>query len=182
MPDRGQPTAFLDRDGTLIEERNYLADPDQAVLLPGVAEGLKALMDQGFRLLVVSNQSGIGRGYFSETEAHAVNARVDEMLRAQGVDIAAWYICPHAPEQPCDCRKPSPGMVDQACAAFAVDLSSSIMIGDKDIDLQLAGNTGMTGFLVTSGHADKYIAWARANGFGVYPDIPSIANALSSPS
>jgi len=173
-----QPTAFLDRDGTLIEERNYLSDPDQAVLLPGVAEGLKALAAQGFRLIVVSNQSGIGRGYFTEAEAHAVNARVGETLRAQGVDIAAWYICPHAPDQPCDCRKPSPGMIDRACAAFAVDLPASIMIGDKDIDLQLAGNRGMRGFLVTSGHADKHIAWARENGFGVFPDIPSIAESL----
>ncbi len=172
------PVAFLDRDGTLIEERNYLSNPDEAVLLPGVAEGLRALMAQGFRLVVVSNQSGIGRGYFSEADAHAVNARVDDMLRAQGVDIAAWYICPHAPEQPCDCRKPSPGMVDQACRALAVDLPASIMIGDKDIDLQLAANRGMRGFLVTSGHADKHIAWAQANGFGVFADIPSIAAAL----
>ena len=173
-----QATAFLDRDGTLIEERNYLADPDQAVLLPGAAEGLKALMARGFRLVVVSNQSGVGRGYFTEADAHAVNARVDEMLRAQGVDIAGWYICPHAPEQPCDCRKPFPGMVDQATADFPVDLPSSIMIGDKDIDLQLAANRGMRGFLVTSGHADKHIAWARENGFGVFADIPSIAAAL----
>jgi histidinol-phosphate phosphatase family protein len=173
-----QATAFLDRDGTLIEERNYLSDPDQVVMLPGVAEGLKALMKKGFRLVVVSNQSGVGRGYFSETDAHAVNARVDEILRAQGIDIAAWYICPHAPDQPCDCRKPAPGMIDQACAAFAVDLPASIMIGDKDIDLQLAANRGMTGFLVTSGHADKHIAWAEANGFGVFTDIPSIAAAL----
>ncbi len=180
MPER-QATAFLDRDGTLIEERNYLSDPDQAVLLPGVAEGLKALMNQGFRLVVVSNQSGIGRGYFTEADAHLVNARVDEMLKAEGVDIAAWYICPHTPEQPCDCRKPSPGMVDRACADFAVDLASSIMIGDKDIDLQLAANRGMRGFLVTSGHADKHIAWAEANGFGVFADIPGVAVSLSSP-
>jgi len=178
MPEAKRPVAFLDRDGTLIEERNYLSDPDQAVLLPGVAEGLHALMGLGFRLVVVTNQSGIGRGYFGEADAHAVNARVDERLRAEGVDIAAWYICPHAPEQPCDCRKPSPGMVDQACAAFAVDLPASIMIGDKDIDLQLAANRGLRGFLVTSGHADKHIAWAKANGFGVFPDIPSIVAAL----
>jgi histidinol-phosphate phosphatase family protein len=176
----GQPTAFLDRDGTLIEERNYLADPDQAVLLPGVGEGLKALTAQGFRLIVVTNQSGIGRGYFREADAHAVNARVDEMLKAQGVGIAGWYICPHAPDQPCDCRKPLPGMVDQACADFAVDLAASIMIGDKDIDLQLATARGMRGFLVTSGHAANYIAWARENGFGVFADIPSIAVYLSS--
>ena len=174
----GQPTAFLDRDGTLIEERNYLSDPDQAVLLPGAAEGLKALMDQGFRLVVVSNQSGVGRGYFTEAQAHAVNTRVDEMLKAQGVDVAAWYICPHAPEQPCNCRKPFPGMVDQASADFAVDLASSIMIGDKDIDMKLATARGMRGFLVTSGHADKHIAWARENGFGVFADIPSIAASL----
>ena len=174
----GQPTAFLDRDGTLIEERNYLSDPDQAVLLPGAAEGLKALMDQGFRLVVVSNQSGVGRGYFTEAQAHAVNTRVDEMLKAQGVDVAAWYICPHAPEQPCNCRKPFPGMVDQASADFPVDLASSIMIGDKDIDMKLATARGMRGFLVTSGHADKHIAWARENGFGVFADIPSIAASL----
>jgi histidinol-phosphate phosphatase family protein len=177
MPD-AQATAFLDRDGTLIEERNYLSDPDQAVLLPGVIEGLKALIDRGFRLVVVSNQSGIGRGYFSEPDARKVNAKVDEMLRSKGVGIAAWYICPHAPEQPCRCRKPLPGMVDQACAAFAVDLSSSIMIGDKDVDLQLAVARGMRGFLVAGGHADRHIQWARENGFGVFADIPAIAATL----
>jgi histidinol-phosphate phosphatase family protein len=180
MPE-AQPHAFLDRDGTLIEERNYLSDPDQAVLLPGVAEGLKTLMAQGFRLVVVSNQSGVGRGYFTEAQAHLVNARVDELLRAQGVDIAAWYICPHASDQSCDCRKPLPGMVDQAAADFPVDLTRSIMIGDKDIDLQLATARGMRGFLVTSGHAAKHIGWARENGFGVFADIPSIAASLSSP-
>jgi len=182
MPNAAKPTAFLDRDGTLIEECNYLADPAQAVLLPGVAEGLKSLMEQGFRLVVVSNQSGIGRGYFSEQDAHAVNARIDALLRAEGVDIAAWYICPHSPEQACDCRKPLPGMVHKACSAFVVDLPASIMIGDKDIDLQLADNLGMRGFLVTSGHAGNHIAWAKANGFGVFADIPTIAASLSSPS
>lgn len=177
MPDP-TPCAFLDRDGTLIEERNYLADPDQAVLLPGVVEGLKSLACKGFRLIVVSNQSGIGRSFFREADAHSVNGRVDEMLRDQGIEIAAWYICPHVPEQHCNCRKPAPGMIDQACAAFAVDLSASIVIGDKDTDLQLAAARELRGFLVASGHAAKHIAWARDNDFEVFADISAVAGSL----
>ncbi|ESQ85454.1 D-glycero-alpha-D-manno-heptose-1,7-bisphosphate 7-phosphatase [Asticcacaulis benevestitus] len=173
-----QRCAFLDRDGTLIEERNYLSDPNQAVLLPGVAQGLKALSAQGFRLIVLTNQSGIGRGYFTETAALSVNQRIDDMLRIQGIDIAAFYLCPHAPEALCHCRKPMPGLVEQASSAFMIDLPTSIMIGDKDTDLLLAANLGMRGFLVSSGHADTHLPWALSQGFEVFPDIASIARSL----
>lgn len=177
MPD-AKRCAFLDRDGTLIEERNYLSDPDQAMLLPGVVDGLKALIAQGFLLIIVSNQSGIGRGYFAEAAAHAVNQRVIDMLKLEGVDIAACYICPHAPEARCRCRKPLPGLIDEASSRFPINLPSSIMIGDKDIDLQLATSRGMRGFLVATGQAMEHVEWAQDNGFPVFPDILSVARNL----
>jgi D-glycero-D-manno-heptose 1,7-bisphosphate phosphatase len=173
------PCAFLDRDGTLIADLNYLSDPTQAVLLPGVVEGLKALINQGFRLIVISNQSGIGRGYFTEADAHSVNGRVDDMLCQQGVEIAAWYICPHAPNQPCQCRKPLPGMIDRACEDFKIDLSNSIMIGDKDVDLQLATTRGLRGYLVTSGCTSAHVDWAKSNGYGVFADIAAVARHVA---
>src|SRR5450631_3336914 len=173
------PCTFLDRDGTLIADRNYLSDPARAVLLPGVVEGLKALMNQGFRLIVISNQSVIGRGYFTEADAHSVNVRVDAMLRQQGVEIAAWYICPHAPDQACRCRKPLPGMIDRACEDFKIDLSHSIMIGDKDVDLQLARRRGLRGYLVAGGDTSAHVDWAKSNGYGVFDDIAAVARHVT---
>lgn len=175
-----RPCAFLDRDGTLIEERNYLADPDQAVLLPHVVDGLRALTKQGFRLIIVSNQSGIGRGYFSDIAANAVNQRVIDMLTREGVEIAACYMCPHRPEEQCHCRKPQPGMIEKACQAFSINLASSIVIGDNRTDLQLATNAQMRGFLVTTGHGKDHVAWAHDNGFAVFPDILSITRSWHS--
>ncbi|WP_137128558.1 HAD family hydrolase [Rhizobium sp. FY34] len=177
MPE-ARPCAFLDRDGTLIEECNYLSDPDQVVLLPGVVDGLKALMEKGFLLVILTNQSGIGRGYFPEAAAHDVNQRIIEMLALEGIAIAACYMCPHAPDAQCLCRKPLAGLIDEALSRFSVNLTSSIVIGDKDIDLQLAGNRGLRGFLVTTGHASEHIDWAQDNGFPVFPDILSIARQL----
>ncbi|HTV34121.1 MAG TPA: HAD family hydrolase [Methylocella sp.] len=170
----GQPCAFLDRDGTLIKDLHYLSDPSQAVLLPGAVEGLQSLAKQGFLLVVLSNQSGVGRGYFNEEAVRAVNARVHEMLHRKGVTIAAWYFCPHAPEQACHCRKPLPGLIDQACADFAIDLSRSLMIGDKDVDLRLAEGRGLPGYLISS-QASSHADWAKAHHYDVFADLAETA-------
>src|SRR5882672_393306 len=100
------PPVFLDRDGTLIVEKGYLSDPADVRIEEGVIEGLTMLMGRGHPLIVLSNQSGIGRGMFKERDAQRVNARVADMLRRDGIEITAWYLCPHAPGDPCSCRKP----------------------------------------------------------------------------
>ncbi len=144
---------FLDRDGTLNEERNYLADPDQLVLLPGVPEGLRRLQDAGFVLVVVTNQSGIGRGLYAESAMHAVNRRLSEMLAEHGVRIERIYFAPEAPGEPSRGRKPSPQFLFDARDDLGIDLAASYFIGDKAADVECGWNAGVrSSVLVRTGY------------------------------
>ena len=144
---------FLDRDGTLIVERNYLSDPAQVELLPGVAQALKRLQDGGFKLFIVTNQSGIGRGYYTVEEMHCVHDRLLAVLAREGVRIEKIYFAPEAPDQPSRGRKPSPRFLFDARDEFGVDLAQSYLIGDKLIDLECGWNAGVrTCILVRTGY------------------------------
>lgn len=156
------PAVFLDRDGTIIVEKHYLRDPDGVELETGVVEGLSRLQQRGHPLIVLSNQSGIGRGLFTEGDAQRVNERIAALLGGHGIEILAWYLCPHAPEEACDCRKPLPGMPLNASRDWQLDLVGSYVIGDKACDLELADAIGGTGILVTTGHGRDAAAWARS--------------------
>lgn len=138
-----KPAIFLDRDGTLIEERNYLCRPEDVVLLPGAGEGLRTLKQQGFSLIIVSNQSGVGRGYFTLADVEAVNARVFSEFARFGVRFDKVYIAPEPPSQPSRGRKPSPQFLFDARDELGVDLANSFMIGDKLIDLECGWNAGV---------------------------------------
>lgn len=177
-PPLAPATVFLDRDGTIIVDKHYLSDPDQVELEQGALEGLRLLGERGHPLVVVSNQSGIGRGKFDLADAHRVNARVDELLRARGVIVRGWYLCPHAPDQPCTCRKPLPGMAHRAAEELGLPLHGSWVVGDKRIDLELADAIGGTGILVTSGHGRKDLAWARAHHRPVFDDLRGVARHI----
>jgi histidinol-phosphate phosphatase family protein len=157
-----KPAIFLDRDGTIIEERNYLADPDEVKLLEGAAQGLLALGSHDLPLVIVSNQSGIGRGYFSIAQAQAVQNRLEELLAREGVTIAGWYRCPHDPSDRCACRKPLPGMIFAAARELSLDPSRSFMIGDKRCDIDLAAAVGAAGILVTTGYGAGEMDYARS--------------------
>ena len=133
---------FLDRDGTLIHDKHYLADPAGVELLPGVGEALYAYAEQGMRLFVVSNQSGVGRGFFTEDAVQSCNARLAELLAPFGVSLAATYFCPHAPEAACGCRKPGIDMWLRAQAEFNLDPAMCGMIGDKPEDLAFGAGAG----------------------------------------
>jgi len=147
---------FLDRDGTLNVERNYLADPDLLQLFPGVPESLRRLQDAGFLLYVVTNQSGIGRGYYSEADMHRVNARLEELLRPHGVRLEAIYFAPEAPDQPSRGRKPSPQFLFDVRDAHGVDLAASYMVGDKLADLECGWNAGVrASVLVRTGYGGE---------------------------
>jgi D-glycero-D-manno-heptose 1,7-bisphosphate phosphatase len=172
------PPVFLDRDGTLIVERDYLSDPDQVCIEEGAAEGLSMLMARGHPLIVLSNQSGIGRGIFKESDAQRVNARVAILLRERGVEIMAWYLCPHAPEMSCACRKPLPGMAEAASRDWDLVLSGSYMIGDKQTDLELADAIGGTGILVTTGYGLEFVEWARDHARPVFGDLQGAAEYI----
>jgi histidinol-phosphate phosphatase family protein len=127
--------AFVDRDGTLNVDSGYLKTPDEVVLVPGAAAGVRALAHAGFAIVVVSNQSGIARGYLTEADADRVDERVRELLAREGAPLTAMYRCPHLPDAGCDCRKPKPGMLTRASAELDLDLRASWMIGDKAADM-----------------------------------------------
>lgn len=153
-PTHGSTRAvFLDRDGTINVDRHYLSDPNQFELIPGAAGALRQLMDAGFRLFVVTNQSGIGRGYYSEYDMHRVNQRMLELLAPAGIQFEHIYFSPEAPEVPSYGRKPSPRFLHDARDQFGVDLSRSFMIGDKFIDVQTGWNAGtQASILVRTGY------------------------------
>lgn len=144
--------AFFDRDGTLIDDVHYVADPAHVVLRPGAAHAVKRLNDDGWLVVVVTNQSGIARGMLTEDDYRRVEARVDALFAADGARIDASYFCPHLPELtgPCDCRKPGVGMYEQAAADHAIDLARSVYVGDRIRDVEPAAKFGGLGVLVPS--------------------------------
>lgn len=139
---------FLDRDGTVIHNRHYLAEPDELDLLPGAAAALRNLADAGFLLVVVTNQSGVGRGFFPVADLERQHARMHELLALEGVELAAVYYCPHGPDEGCDCRKPLPGMLLQAARELELDLSASFMVGDEERDVAAGRAAGVTSYLL----------------------------------
>lgn len=154
IPTAKPPRAvFLDRDGTLNVDKHYLSDPEQLELIPGAGPALKRLQDAGFLLIIVTNQSGIGRGYYTEENMHAVNRRLINMLAPLGVRLTKIYYSPEAPEEPSVGRKPSPAFLFAARDALAVDLARSFMVGDKVIDLECGWNAGVQqSLLVRTGY------------------------------
>jgi len=144
---------FLDRDGTLNVEREYLADPARLELFPGVGAALRRLQDAGFLLFIVTNQSGIGRGYYTEADMHRVNERLLAELARGGVRMERIYFAPEAPDQPSRGRKPSPRFLFDARDEFGVDLARSYMVGDKIIDVECGWNAGVRrSLLVRTGY------------------------------
>lgn len=147
----GDRAVFLDRDGTIIEYVPYLSDPELVRLIPGAGQSLKTLANSGFRLVVITNQSGIQRGLYSESDYEAVNARLAELLREFGVVLDLFVFCPHLPDDRCDCRKPEPGLGFLTAAELGLSLSSSFMIGDNRSDIKFGRAIGATTILVETG-------------------------------
>jgi D-glycero-D-manno-heptose 1,7-bisphosphate phosphatase len=154
-----QPAArryvVLDRDGTLNVEKNYLSDPQELELLPGVTEGLKLLQSHGFGLVVVSNQSGVGRGLFDRDTVERINLRLKELLQREGVTLESIYYCPHSPEQNCACRKPSPAMIEQAAKDLHFDPQQSFVVGDKCSDVEMGQRVNAVTVLVRTGYGKQ---------------------------
>ena len=144
---------LLDRDGTINVEKHYLNDPDELELLPGAGEGLRYMMKLGLGLVIITNQSAIGRGYFTMERLEEIHDRLRKLLADEGVVLEGIYICPHDPTREiCVCRKPMPGMVEQAVRDFGFDPASAFMIGDKVLDIQLGQAVGATSILVRTGY------------------------------
>ena len=142
---------FLDRDGVINVDHGYVSTWEQFEFLPGASEALRELQDAGYLLIIVSNQSGIGRGYYSERDLHTLNQAIAEHLDSTlGVTLSGFYHCPHHPteaegefRQQCDCRKPAPGMIQQAVLDHGIDVKTSLLVGDKDSDIEAGRAAGV---------------------------------------
>ena len=147
-----QKTIFIDRDGTLIEEVNFLHRVEDLRYFSFTDEAVKLLKEHGFLVIVVTNQSGIGRGIYTENDMHTVHEQIQTDLTEK---LDAFYFCPHLPDEGCACRKPNLGMIEQAMNDFAIDLENSWMIGDKVLDAETGFNAGIKTALVLTGYGSK---------------------------
>ena len=168
----------LDRDGTINVERHYLADPAQVELLAGAAEGLRHLRDLGLELIVVTNQSGVGRGYFTEDTLAAIHARLVECLAAEGVELGGIYVCPHVPADGCRCRKPGPGLLEQAARERGFEPRAAFVIGDKASDIELGRRAGSTTLLVRTGYGSEVAGAGDVIADHVVEDLREAARVI----
>ncbi len=185
-----RPAVFLDRDGTMIEEAGYLSSLDQVKWFPGTKDAIRLLKRAGYLVCVVTNQGGIGLGLFDDAFVQSVHASMEAEIVASGGAIDGWYYCPHHPRAvtpelrgPCDCRKPGRAMIDAACREHNIDLAQSWVIGDRDVDVQMAAAVGARGILVTTGHGARDLAQqgrALPEGTLVARDLSeAVANVLT---
>ncbi len=150
-----KPAIFLDRDGTINEEIEYLHDPKKFKLIKNAGEGLKQLQDMGYYLIIITNQAGIGLGYFTVEDFFKVNKAMFKALAPYNVIIDRIYFCPHSINDNCNCRKPKIGFIERAKDELNIDLKNSFFIGDKTVDIMTAKNAGIKSILVKTGHAGK---------------------------
>ncbi len=169
----GRPAVFLDRDGTLIREERYLADPEGVALIPGTPEALRRLRTACFALVIVTNQSGIARGLYGFRDYEAVAQRLEEILALEGIRVDGTYFCPHHPDVDgsCDCRKPGTGMHRRAREELGLDLGRSWYVGDRVRDVLPALELGGRGLLVRTGYG-------RVEEADLPPGIPAADNLL----
>ncbi len=169
----------LDRDGTIIAERHYLSDPEQVELLPGAAEGLRRMAALGLGLIVVTNQSGVARGYFDLERVAEVHQRLRTMLAAEQVELDGIYVCPHGPDADCACRKPRPGLLLEAAERFQFAPRTCFVIGDKPCDIELGQAVGATTILVRTGYGAEYEAAGTLQADHVVDDLVAAAERIA---
>lgn len=145
------PAVFLDRDGTLNEDTGYIDSPERLILIEGASSAIKKLNAEGFKVVIITNQSGVARGYFSQEALDAVNKKLVRILEADNAYLDGIYYCPHHPDDDCECRKPKTGMLEQAKKDLAIDLKKSYIVGDKASDVEIAHKIGGKGILVLTG-------------------------------
>ena len=158
--DKPSPAVFLDRDGTINQDVNFLSRPEQVELIPGAGEAIALLNRAGFKVVVITNQSGVARGLFSESDLARIQAELNRQLAEKGAAIDAYYACPHLPPphgklpeyaKVCDCRKPKPGLILQAAGQMRLDLEASYMVGDVLRDVEAGNAAGVVTILVETG-------------------------------
>ncbi len=174
---KNRPAVFVDRDGTLIHEVDHLSDVGKLNIFPFTDKALDILREAGYLIVVVTNQSGIGRGYFSEPSMHEIHAEISSKLDEK---IDGFYFCPHRPDQGCQCRKPRLGMIETACSDHEIDLTRSWMIGDKRIDVETGQNAGVKTALVMTGYGAGDLATLNKMPDIVADDLLDAARQIAS--
>ncbi len=172
---------LLDRDGTLIEDRHYLADPQGVTLLPGAMEGLRTMSAAGIRAVVLTNQSGVARGWITPAQLAAVHHRLTALLEAGGVRLAGIFSCPHGPDAGCACRKPAEGLARQAADALGFALPEAVVVGDKASDLELGHRLGVPAILVRTGEGLATLQSGAAAADYLVDDLAGVARLLTHP-
>ncbi|MBU0980350.1 MAG: HAD family hydrolase [Nanoarchaeota archaeon] len=179
------PTVFLDRDGTIIEDKGFLSKKEEIMFLPNSIGGLKMLASLGLKLVIITTQSGIARGYFTEEDLHKLNEHLLAELKKHGIEIDRIYYCPHHPvhgkgkyKKKCRCRKPDTGMIEQAQQELDIDLAKSYLIGDKSIDIQMGMNAGVKTILVKTGYAGKEEGFTEVEPDYVVEDLLEAAKIV----
>lgn len=165
-----RPAVFLDRDGTIAEEVGYLNHVSRFRMLPFAAAAIRRLNEAKLPVIVVTNQSGVGRGYFPDSLVHAVHDLMTKQLADAGARLDALYYCPHKSDDACACRKPKPGMLQRAAREHALDLRRSFVVGDRHGDIELAQGVGARAILVRTGYGEGEIVWHSAK-WPVPPDF-----------
>lgn len=174
---------FMDRDGTINKEVNYLYNQNDFVFIAGAVEAIKIFHELGYHVFVITNQAGVAKGYYTEADVKILHQYIDESLAVEDTYVDAYYYCPHHPEGKvegykgeCNCRKPHIGMIEQALKDFDIDLSESIIVGDKEIDMQTGKNVGIgKSILVRSGHP---VEEGKTLANAIYANICDFARSL----
>ncbi len=170
---------MLDRDGTIMVERNYLSDYRLVEVLPGAAKGMRQMRDMGLGIVVVTNQSSIGRGYFGLKELDLIHKQMVELLSAEGASVDGIFFCPHTPDEGCACRKPAIGLVEKAVASFGFDPSQCFVVGDKPCDIEMGQRVNAKTFLVRTGYGTEVEAEGSTNPDWVVNDLVEAATLIN---
>jgi len=178
--DKGNTRRYviLDRDGTIIVERNTLTDPELLELIPGTGQALKRLSGLGLGFIVVTNQSGIGRGALTSARLEQIHTKLRQVLKAEGVELAGIYVCPHTAEDGCECRKPLPTLLRKAAQELQFDLKACFVIGDKASDIELGQAVGATTVLVRTGYGVQMEVGGTARPDYVVADVQAAARII----
>ena len=168
----------LDRDGTIIEEVSYLSDPKQIALIAGAGKALRDLRAMGFGLVVITNQSAVGRGFFDQSQLARIHDCLLDMLRTEKINLDGLYFCPHTPEDQCFCRKPQTGLIQKASEELGFDLSSSIVIGDKVSDIEMGRRVRAVTILVRTGYGAQVAAEQTATPDYIVDDLPAAVEVI----
>jgi D-glycero-D-manno-heptose 1,7-bisphosphate phosphatase len=170
-----QPAIFLDRDGTMVEEVNFLHRPEEMRLFAFTGDALRKLKDAGFLIVVVTNQSGIGRGIYTEADMHTVHTAMQDQL---GGAIDAFYFCPHLPDAGCECRKPKLGMINDARRDLDIETEASWIVGDKKIDVETGRNAGLRSGLVLTGYGRSHVELLDDKPDAIGDDLGAVVDLI----